>query len=173
MEELFLKQSKYFTVLNAANTINGYEMDDGYNDLTKCEPVSRIQFLPVENIFAAIHLGCCFREVILPETLPFVHESKVTIDINTLIPENEKVNNIIDVFEIDKAYLGKIELFTPQNIIKLINAGADVSVGNYNIVRWSFINNFEIFYFLEEYICGRDDNIWNNIIEDLNRRGWL
>ena len=163
----FFKQDLYYAVFNAANCISGYEVDDGLVDFTNVRdelgnPV-KIHFVNVENIFAFVDAGPCFREVFIPDNTSIIESSPL------ILPGDET----IDVHNCDYLELGKLYLWTAENVINLINRGANIAVGDYKIVKWALIYNFEVFYFLQEYICARSEELWGNIIEKLRQEGLL
>ena len=159
----FFKQDLYYAVFNAANCISGYEVDDGLVDFTNVRDESgnpvKIRFVDVENIFAFIDAGPCFREVFIPDTTSIIDSTSL------LLPSDET----IEVYNCDYLELGKLYLWTAENVINLINRGANIAVGNYKIVKWALIYNFEVFYFLQEYICASSEELWGNIIEKLQQ----
>lgn len=163
----FFKQDLYYAVFNAANCISGYEVDDGLVDFTNVSDESgnpvKISFVNVEDIFAFIDAGPCFREVFIPDTTSIID--------STLVPIKD--DELIRVHKCDYLELGKLYTWTAKNIINLINKGANITVGDYKIVRWALIYNFEVFYFLQEYICGRSESEWGYVIEKLQQEGLL
>lgn len=164
----FFKQDIYYAVFNAANCISGYEVDDGIIDFTNAVDESgnpvRVNFVNVENIFAFVDCGPCFREVIVPSNSPIIETKTLQIP-NT--------DDCIEIYNSNYLELGKLFTWTAENIINLINRGADISIGNYKIVKWALLYNFEAFYFLQEYICGRSEELWGEIISKLQQEGLL
>lgn len=163
--EGFFKLDRYFMILNAANYIRGFEIDDGLNDFSKSKdedgkPMT-IEFVEIENIFAFIELGPCFREVYVTSDTPIITEGYLVAP---------STGEQIPGFFTRKADLGAIRTWTPQNIIDLINYGADITVADYNIVRWALRYSFEVFYFLQEYICERSEDEWDYVVNMLLER---
>lgn len=137
---------KFFIVLNAANYIGGYEFDSGLND-----PGSLIYFTNIANIFHFLDCGPCFRRVIIPDNIPL------------LISHN-------DTYMLDKVIMEDIQLWTPENIKWLIDNGANISVDDFKLFKWALKYNFEVFYFLQEYICNIDESLWSYIVEKLEKQ---
>lgn len=163
----YYSNKRFFKVLNAANYKNGYEYEDGLNNLANFigadnEPFNCF-FTDIKHIFAYIYYGPCFREVFIPDSTAFIYEKGEEISANSYIPG----------WYSDKVILGDVKLWTSENVKWLIEQGADISVENYQIVKWALMYNFEIFYFLQEYICDLSEELWTNILVDLQDRGFL
>lgn len=159
------KRTIFFKVFNAANYRSGYEYQDGYNDLSKYLDLEgnpyTCYFTDIEHIFAYLNYGPCYREIIVPEDAE-LHSSTDIMSINP-IPE----------WNSNKVKLGDVKIFNLANIKDLISKGADISVENYYIVEWALMRNFEVFYFLQDYIYDFSPEIWQRILEDLQFRGFL
>ena len=156
------RRSKFFKVLNAANYESGYEFHDGLNDVSKFLNLDGMNyycfFTDIEHIFAYLDNGPCFREIQIPEGTKV---QRKTLKDNT------------PIYFSNKAILGPVKTFTVDTIKELISLGADISTDNYAIVRWALQNNFEVFYFLQDYISDYSDIIWFRIILDLEYRGYF
>ena len=161
----YFSNKKFFKVLNAANFKNGYEYGTGINDVSNFigldEEPFKCFFTDIEHIFAYIYYGPCFREI-NTEYCPFIFEA------------GEKISDdYIPGWYSDIIYLGDLKLWTVDNIKWLIENGADISVENYQIVQWALMYNFQVFYFLQEYICSKSEELWGTIMENLQERGFL
>ena len=156
----------FYKVFNSANYYNGYEYDDGLNDLsnyigTNKKPLE-CTFVSVHDIFCYVDSGPCYRQIIIPDEMPVLFSTPVQYG-----------DDIIPRFISNKVILGDIKLWTVDNIKNLIKEGADISIANYKLVKWSLLYNFQIFYFLQDYISSLDENLWSCIIQDLESRGFL
>lgn len=164
----YFSGKRFFKVLNAANYRNGYEYETGLNDLSKYIGVDgepfQCFFTDIEHIFAYVYYGPCFREIIIPDTCGIINFYG-----EHMSPDSE----LIPGWYSDKLILGDLKLWTVDNVKWLIENGADISVENYQIVCWALNYNFEIFYFLQEYICEQSEELWNNILVDLQYKGFL
>lgn len=164
----YFKNKRFFKVLNAANYKNGYEYDDGLNDVSQFigvdgEPFECF-FTDIEHIFCYIYYGPCYREIFIPDNVPIINYK----------PESFSINEpLIPGFSSNKVILGDLKLWNVSNIKKLIEEGADISVCDYHIVRWALVYNFEIFYFLQNYIIDLDENLWLKILQNLQLEGFL
>lgn len=161
----YISDNLFFKVFNAANYRNGYEYDDGINDLRNYIGLDNKQFYcfftDIKNIFYYLDYGPCFRQVLIPKNIPFVYTSKDCLDKETEVKE----------FYSDIIELGSIMLWNTKNIKWLIENGADISANNYYIIEWSLMNNFEVFYFLQDYLG--DTEIWLNKLKELELRGFI
>lgn len=153
----------FYKVFNAANFKNGYEYDDGVNDLRNTIRYKNGKFIPymccftdIRNIFCLLDYGPCFRRVLIPSNIPFIYD-------NTDNVEDQYYSDIIEV--------GPIMLWTAENIKKLIELGADISVRDYRIINWSFRYNFEVFYFLQNLLY--ETEVWENKMEEFKLKGMI
>lgn len=165
---MYYSGKRFFKVFNAANFRNGYEYETGINDLssligTDGNPM-KCYFTDIEHIFCYLNYGPCFREITIPDSTPIIIENGEKFQISS---------SYIPGWYTDKVILGDIKLWSVDSVKYLIELGADISVENYYIVQWSLMYNFEIFYYLQEYICKLDENLWTEIVVDLQNRGYL
>ena len=164
----YFGNKRFFKVLNAANYKNGYEYEDGLNDMSNVigadgEPFVCF-FTDIKHIFAYLDYGPCFREVFIPDNMPIIFEAGESFGPGY---------PYIPGYYSRKVILGEVMPWTVNNIKYLIENVADISVNKYNIVKWALMYNFEVFYYLQEYIYDKDPSIWDAIINDLQLRGFL
>ena len=153
------KDRKYVKFMNAANWINSpsrlgldgaYEFDDGLNDDYEMTDIAAYtDFVEVKDAFIQLKNNCCFREVTIPDNVPIIfHED--------------------ETYYASKMELGPVHIMNKDGFKWLIEHGANIEAGNYNIVNWALHNNFELFYYLEEFISSADDELWDEIIDELD-----
>lgn len=151
--------TRFFKVLNSANYRYDWEYEDGLNDMRLSldqfgYPMST-DIIDIDHIFEKIFYGSCYREVFIPKECPVI-----------------KIDNF-GRYWTNYFILGEVKPWSTKNIKELISIGADISVHNYGLVEWALLNNFEIFYYLQELICNYSEELWTKIIEDLHDRNFL
>lgn len=162
----YFENRRFFKVLNAANYRDGWEYDDGINDLRNIINSDNKPFYSyftnIKNILYYLNYGPCFREVFIPTTVPFIYTS---IDEITQFDK-------IEEFYFNYIKLGPIKLFNCKNIKWLIENGADISCnGTYYIIEWALMHDFETFYYLQDLIGNTE--AWKYKIEEIESRGFL
>ena len=161
-------EKKYIKVLNAANYKNGWEYKTGLNDLRNLIGVDGkpfyCYFTDIKHVFWYLDYGPCFRFVYIPDSKEVIEELDYI---------NLRYNISIPCWKSRLVQLSVVGLWRIDNIKYLIEEGADISANNFGIVQWALEHDFEIFYFLQDYICNLSEELWTNIVRDLEFRGFL
>ena len=153
-------EPRYYKVVNAnfgTPGIHEYSIGTNIYEYKKNESLHNrdgLYFTDINNIFNY----CNYGPVVLQITIP--HDAKI-IYYPEVIDSEPIPGWCADKINVEKYYF----LTSTIDVIELLNNGADISAGNFEIIRWSLMNNHELFKFFS-YFYG---DIVKRVIEDYYR----
>lgn len=162
-----MSKKRFYKVLDALETKNGYHYHTGFNDLTPIPVESAYRginhmicyFTDVEHIFAYLNYGPIIRSVTMPKGTEPVYDPEMDAEIT------------LPGWYSDKVILGRPHEITVSFIKKLIRQGARIDANDYEIFRWAIMRNPKVFWYVLSMIHGT--SVEKYVISDLKYRGFI